>query len=204
MLDKIVTLIKDIQEYYDTIYVEWMKDYSGSELCNLRKKQVKDIRKDVEIYNEIVKYRAFLNEKTIITFPFQDKDWFDGTMTARVKAQNSIESKIDGYVRRNEKGEIPINKCLNDLFGIRIIIPTEMDCLAIREYVRICLPGYKVIDSSKGEYKAVHVYFMKSNMYFPWELQIWRECDVEINYASHETYKQEYTAWESRNEEVSR
>lgn len=39
----------------------------------------------------------------------------------RTKAKNSIEYKIKNYIENHENGKVPINKCLNDLFGIRII-----------------------------------------------------------------------------------
>ena len=32
---------------------------------------------------------------------------------------------------------------------------------------------YRCIDSSKFDYKAVHLYFKENNQSFPWELQIW-------------------------------
>lgn len=70
----------------------------------------------------------------------------------------------------------------------------------IRSLIELSYKGkYRCIDSSKGDYKAVHIYFKESNQAFPWELQIWNKCDVERNFASHKEYKQAYTIWEEEN-----
>ena len=60
-------------------------------------------------------------------------------------------------------------------------------------------PNLKVIDSSKGEYKATHIYFRDGNYNFQWELQIWNKCDEATNIESHRKYKQEYVKWEKSN-----
>ena len=60
---------------------------------------------------------------------------------------------------------------------------------------------YRCIDSSKFDYKAVHLYFKENNQSFPWELQIWNMCDMDSNFSSHKKYKQEYTAWEKESKE---
>lgn len=124
-------------------------------------------------------------------------------VTARVKAQNSIEYKIQNYkTEKHEYGKVPINKCFNDLFGIRIILDSLLSFDQISSFIESTYPGkYKCIDSSKNAYKAVHLYFKKSNQSFPWELQIWNACDVESNFNSHKKYKQEYTTWEKESKE---
>jgi hypothetical protein len=53
----------------------------------------------------------------------------------------------------------------------------------------------KFIDSSKNDYKALHLYFYGDNKFFPWELQIWRKSDFQKNEESHLLHKQEYTKW---------
>ncbi|MDR1018389.1 MAG: hypothetical protein LBM02_06770, partial [Lachnospiraceae bacterium] len=45
----------------------------------------------------------------------------------------------------------------------------------------------------KDGYKGLHFYFKnQSNYYFPWELQVWNEDDVEPNIESHEKYKRTF------------
>ena len=55
---------------------------------------------------------------------------------------------------------------------------------------------YRCINSSKDEYRAVHLYFRAGNYAFPWELQIWNERDANTNLVSHKAYKQDYVIWE--------
>lgn len=44
------------------------------------------------------------------------------SVTSRVKAQNSIEYKIDNYCNNHENGKIPLKKCMNDLLGITDLV----------------------------------------------------------------------------------
>lgn len=126
-------------------------------------------------------------------------------VTSRVKAQNSIEYKIQRYkTDLHEFGKIPVNKCINDLFGIRIFLDPAVPFEDIYTFVDVAYQQkYRCIDSSKYDYRAVHMYYKKNNRSFPWELQIWNKCDAVNNFASHKKYKQDYTTWEkvSRKEE---
>ena len=116
-----------------------------------------------------------------------------------VKNRNSIEYKIKNYIENHENGKITINKCLNDLFGIRIICKDQIDFSQINHLVKEKYDKLKCIDSSKIEYKATHIYFKQSNFEFQWELQIWNEDDEINNIRSHEKYKQDYVRWEKEN-----
>ena len=119
-------------------------------------------------------------------------------ITSRIKQLNSIEYKIERYQKGDLAGGMPINKCLNDLFGVRIIIDEIYDDKELREYLAERYPKLKVIDSSKDRYKATHLYFYNDNYSFPWELQIWKKVDESGNLLSHKKYKQGYTIWENR------
>ncbi|HEN4525682.1 TPA: GTP pyrophosphokinase, partial [Streptococcus agalactiae] len=45
----------------------------------------------------------------------------------------------------------------------------------------------------KDNYTGIHVYFKnKSNHYYPWELQIWDEKDVDQNIESHKLFKRHF------------
>ena len=120
-------------------------------------------------------------------------------VNARVKNRNSIEYKIKNYIENHENGKITINKCLNDLFGIRIICKDQIDFSQINHLVKEKYDKLKCIDSSKIEYKATHIYFKQSNFEFQWELQLWNEDDEINNIRSHEKYKQDYVIWEKEN-----
>ena len=196
--------LKDLIDYIQTVYTEVTNEWlNGTDAkINLKKSQVSDIDVDGTIYKNIMEYVQLLNEKSAdITLRLSSVCAYQ--VTARVKAQNSIEYKIQNYkTERHEFGRIPINKCINDLLGIRIILKFPLTFEEIHSFIQATYQGrYRCIDSSKLGYKAVHLYFRENNQSFPWELQIWNRCDVKSNFASHQKYKQEYTSWEKESKE---
>lgn len=198
--DELKALIDYIQSVYEQITDTWNKQAVGS--VNLKKSLVKDIDVDGKIYLTINEYVKLLNKHSSLIFielPFVCAS----QVTARVKAQNSIEAKIQNYkTQRHEFGKVPINKCFNDLFGVRIFLKNPLTYDEISAFIEETYHGkYKCIDSSKFEYKATHLYFKEGNTNFQWELQIWNECDRENNLNSHKKYKQEYTTWEKESKE---
>ena len=104
-------------------------------------------------------------------------------------------------MKNHENGKIPINKCFNDLLGIRIICNKQLTYEEILKLVDMKYSDLKCIDSSKYEYKATHIYFKKDNNTFQWELQVWNKVDEANNINSHERYKQNYVKWENENKE---
>lgn len=200
VFDDLKDLIDYIQSAYVEVTAEWLHT-TGAKI-NLKQSQVADIEVDGTIYKSIMEYVQLLNERSAsiaLQFPFI----CSCQVTARVKAHNSIEYKIQNYkTDRHEFGKIPINKCVNDLFGIRVFLETPLCFGDIYTFVENTYHGrYKCIDSSKFNYKAVHLYFKENNQSFPWELQIWNKCDADSNFASHKKYKQEYTTWEKESKE---
>lgn len=67
-------------------------------------------------------------------------------ITVRVKQLNSVEYKIHRYSTGQLEGKVPINKCFNDLFGIRIIINSD--------FLNENYFDLKLTDSSKNGYVA--------------------------------------------------
>jgi ppGpp synthetase/RelA/SpoT-type nucleotidyltranferase len=200
VLNELKDLIDYIQSVYSEVTTEWLE--SNHTRINLKKSLVSDIDVDGTVYKSIMEYVQLLNERSAhITLQLS----FVCTcqVTARVKAQNSIEYKIQNYkTAQHEFGKVPVNKCFNDLFGVRIILNSPLTFEEIHTFIEDTYQGkYKCIDSSKLAYKAVHLYFRENNKSFPWELQIWNRCDVENNFASHKKYKQEYTTWEKESKE---
>lgn len=122
-------------------------------------------------------------------------------INSRVKAQNSIEYKIYNYMtEKHEYGKVSLNKCFNDLYGIRIIFKDDVEYKDIKRFINEEYKGkLKCYNASKGEYVATHIYFKKDNYSFQWELQIWNKSNYETNIISHEHYKQSYTKWEKEN-----
>lgn len=200
VFDELKDLIDYIQLVYTEVTDEWL--HGASAKINLKKSLVADIDVDGTIYKSIMEYVQLLNERNA-GITLQLSFVCACQVTARVKAQNSIEYKIQNYkTDRHEFGKVPINKCVNDLFGIRIFLETPLTFDEIRAFVEATYQDkYRCIDSSKFDYKAVHLYFRKNNQSFPWELQIWNRCDAESNFSSHKKYKQEYTTWEKESKE---
>ena len=198
--DELKALIDYVQSVYDEITNIWQEQA----ICkiNLKKSQVKDIDIDGKIYSTINEYVKLLNKQSSIVF-IQLPSICSSQVTARVKAQNSIELKIQNYkTAKHEFGKVPINKCFNDLFGVRILLKKPLSYDEITAFIKQTYDDkYKCIDSSKLEYKATHLYFKQGNTNFQWELQIWNECDRENNLKSHKKYKQEYTTWEKESKE---
>ena len=102
-------------------------------------------------------------------------------ISIRIKQLNSIEYKIFRYNTGSLKGKVPINKCLNDLFGVRIIIDDSFTHDELMEHIEEKYLGMKLIDASKNGYVASHLYIMTANQLFPWELQIWKKEDERNN-----------------------
>ena len=118
-------------------------------------------------------------------------------------SMSSLQDKINRYYaeKKHEYGKISINKCVNDILGIRLIFNEEENLHEIMNYINKKYNNLKSIDSSKDGYVATHAYFIKNdNSKFQWELQLWNKKDVENNKECHEKYKQEYTKFENTSE----
>lgn len=196
-MKQIEEIINHIQYEYDNINNSWKKS-KNYEKINLKKSLIKDLNSRDRIMDTIFEYRDYIN-KNIINFSLNIQRCCFSTVriNTRVKAQNSIEYKIYNYQENHENGNIPINKCLNDIYGIRIITNKKVKYEDIQKIVSEKYKNLKCIDSSKGSYKATHIYFKDDNCSFPWELQIWNQEDEKSNLESHKKYKQGYTKWEN-------
>lgn len=122
-------------------------------------------------------------------------------INSRVKATNSIEYKINNYMSiKHEYGKVPINKCFNDIYGIRIILDKAVEYEDIKDFIeKYNYAKIKCYNASKQDYVATHLYFKKNNYSFQWELQIWNKEYEKSNILSHALYKQDYTKWENEN-----
>ncbi len=200
MLEDLNKLILFIEQKYNSLYEKW----KHSELfirVNQKKKLVKNIKEDNNILNSILQYRLFINENHLDLKIALNELGLTSEVNSRVKAQNSIEYKIRNYMsEKHNNGENPINKCFNDLYGIRIILNDRITYDEIKDFVEQRYEGkLKCIDSSKGEYVATHIYFTNDNFSYQWELQVWDKEHEKSNLRSHEKYKQDYTKWEKEN-----
>lgn len=200
MLDELENLIAFISSEYGRLYDKWKKSSLYIPI-NQKSKLVKNIVEDDSIYNSILNYRQFINENHLEFKMAMDKLNLSSQVNSRVKAQNSIEFKLENYMSsKHNFGEGPINKCFNDLYGIRIIFNKSVTHKEIENFIKKRFGNdLKCIDSSKGEYVATHIYFKIDNFSYQWELQVWNKENEKNNILSHEKYKQDYTKWEKEN-----
>lgn len=197
MLEELDKLIILIDEEYNRLHEKWQKSDVYVSI-NQKNRLVKDIKEDNNILNTIFNYRLFVNEHHLnLKLAFNHLKLVS-EVTSRVKAQNSIEYKFSNYMsEKHEFGKIPLNKCFNDLYGIRIIFHEDIKFEDIKDFVENRYNGkLKCYNASKSDYVATHIYFKNGNYSFQWELQIWDKSHEESNIISHEKYKQDYTKWE--------
>ncbi len=199
MLEELDKLINFIQTEYVQLTTKWeQSDYYTK--INLKSTQVCGLLENKLILDTIIKYREFINQNNIqLLMDFKKFNSENATVNIRTKAKNSIEFKIENYIKNHENGKVSINKCFNDLFGIRIICSEELSFDEVLKLINNKYDNLKCIDSTKNDYKATHIYFKKDNYNFQWELQIWNKIDEVNNIISHEKYKQDYVRWENEN-----
>ncbi len=207
-------LLEAIIECHNSFSEQYLNHLNSKNIIklNLKKVLVKDIAEFDDIvfcflpkyYDYIQGYMYLLNDLTA-TIDFE-YDYFDFDCRTRVKQNESMVNKIIYYcVGKNEEGKVSLNKCLNDLFGLRIMIGNydlekiyEKMCYYIDELKKNYKYKLKISDASKKCYSAIHIYIYgreNDNCSFPWELQIWNLKDKTANEECHKKYKQQYTEW---------
>ncbi|HBH4034443.1 TPA: hypothetical protein KSL09_003268 [Clostridioides difficile] len=137
----------------------------GKSLKNTLRKFNKD-----DIFKEIRNISRYLNTRKIdFKFP----------VSYRIKSYHSCLIKYDKYYPNME-----LNKCFNDLLGIRIIVDSYY------ELFEQDLSSFRLADMRTGKanddgYRGVHLYYQKSNFHYPIELQINTKIDRQINDLLH-------------------
>ncbi|HBH3700987.1 TPA: hypothetical protein KSK42_003228 [Clostridioides difficile] len=137
----------------------------GKSLKNTLRKFNKD-----DIFKEIRNISRYLNSRKIdFKFP----------VSYRIKSYHSCLIKYDKYYPNME-----LNKCFNDLLGIRIIVDSYY------ELFEQDLSSFRLADMRTGKanddgYRGVHLYYQKSNFHYPIELQINTKIDRQINDLLH-------------------
>ncbi len=197
MYEDLYNLVTIILSEYNRIYDKWKKHPLYRQI-NQKKKLVKDIYNDNSILNTIFNYRAFLSKNYFTLEDAFHKLNLTNTVSSRVKTKNSLEDKIANYMsEKHENGFIPMNKCINDICGIRIVFKDNIIYKDIKHFIETRFnEKLKCIDSSNLNYVATHIYFKCGNESFQWELQIWDKAHEETNIILHEQYKQDYIKWE--------
>ncbi|KIL71968.1 hypothetical protein [Pseudobacillus badius] len=203
-IDTVGTLIHEVIKLHKQ-FSEKFIELNGALCLNFKKTLVRDVVEQVDDSDTFVinqEFHSLLNtylrkiDQLIIDIDLEyTYNKFDFRL--RVKQLESIIYKLCHYNSgKEESGRLPLNKCLNDLLGFRIMMPGfQHGCESFSKMCQHIEKFYKIKyrNSSKGDYKATHVYFYGgSNKNFPWELQIWLPEDYMGNYESHAKHKQEY------------
>lgn len=196
LMDELTELIEFIQKQYDVINDEWLRDSKYITL-NMKTNKICDIYGNEIFLIYIFNYRHFIKNHIAKVVKELQRYPFKNIVSTRVKTINSIQYKIYNYMLNHENGKVALKKCLNDVFGIRMIFNEDIDYDIIKVYIDRFFPRLKCIDVRRGVYVAVHIYFGNDdNTKFQWELQLWDKKHEKTNLESHYKYKQDYTNWE--------
>lgn len=115
----------------------------------------------------------------------------------RIKMRDSTSIKLAHYAYKEKRNNsyYPLNKCLNDIYGVRLILKgVNSQKIEVK----------KLLDSKKADnklkkyyyrdrdgYKSFQCYFEMSNKVLPWELQIWDLEDKDNNARAHVQHERE-------------
>ena len=191
-IDIIDKLIDDILEDKKAFGEEFNVNALGA--YNLRKTSFSDIINDDEFVHHIIpnyisKLKSFIDQEQLLVFWLSKYDF-----QYRVKNPDTVFLKIKQYSEREkEKGKLQLKKSLNDLFGIRIILPgiisNKNNILLFLEREKENQKISRYYLREDGNYCGIHCYFAKDNFTFPWELQIWDAKSKADNYDEHELHE---------------
>ena len=135
-------LIDIIQDHFDAINKKW-KQSSDYLPLNMKKSRVEDIYKDESLLLYVFNYRKFINDNITGMVDTIQEQKFLNVVNTRVKALNSIQYKIQNYYFNHENGKIALKKCLNDIFGIRMIFDEHINFNEIKTYIKKEFPNLK-------------------------------------------------------------
>ncbi len=199
VLESIEGFISELSNFHHDLSNEWERSSSNTinfkhNLCKLYTNgtlllYLKDYQKFVQRYLLVKRPKE----------PLKECDSF--TVQRRVKEWDSLRDKIDRYLKRPEKGKVPLKKCLNDIVGFRLCLKCSLDRNELLQYLKCTFDDpkkFSCIDATKNGYTAIHVYIRESNLSPSWEVQIWNQKDIDANLQSHEAYKQDYTKYSER------
>lgn len=185
---EIFEVIENINELHKNFSFE-IRDILTYNLRRNVSKIVTDHGIDKDFQLLINDYKTALN---IHAVDFQEIQIRFPSVRSRIKQGESISEKLIYYKQTRENGAIPINKCLNDFLGFRLMVSNLSEiCKEIEKDARIEKIISRKYPRDDGDYHAYHLYFKnRKNVYFPWELQIWDITQAAQNELSHKEHKQ--------------
>ena len=199
IIRNIVEETMEMHERYSEEWRQYAKEH-GISLFNQKSNKVIQLKNNEAMFDAVQEYLLFLSEKSELNLVESGTEGY--ILNQRVKQFNSVVEKIEDYCNyRSEKGKVDISKCLNDLFGRRIVIDcdslTHEDVCSIIDNNKEHLTCIKRdVPGKDTHYVATHIYFKIDNKTFRWELQVWKESDAKSNQISHATHRYKYKKWE--------
>lgn len=146
-------------------------------------------------FKMIVDYTEFLTQEYLTSDNFFNLTINYG-LRSRVKLRESILIKLKKY-QTNElnSGSLSMNRCLNDLIGMRVIlngIEGSESCVRseLNELKQLGIIS-RWYFREDGDYQGYHCYFKLDNNSFPWELQIWDTKWQTKNLEDHKRHEAE-------------
>lgn len=172
-------------------------DVDMTQIRNLKKYKVENAVVDDYLMQYIIpRYIQSLNRHQELVLNIMQYQCGIGVeCRCRIKLRDTIYKKLNYNCSRSRSslGSLYVNKVLNDLFGMRIVVQNlNKKIEAVKRYLDYYSQEYsyfKYYVRRKNGYSAVHCYFQTSNRYFPWELQIWDIEDKETNILAHEEHE---------------
>ncbi|WP_165210668.1 hypothetical protein [Streptococcus tangpeifui] len=201
MFDEIVSLINEIGKLHQDFSHNFFK---GHIAYNLKRTRVDKVLQETS-YDEtfISLVDDYIEELSywLIFLEFNSKSLILETRF-RGKNKESALNKLYYYRVGKSDPTIPVQKCLNDLLGFRIIINNtiDYDCLLdkIKRSDKLNIKLFRPYVRTDENYKGIHLYVKSdNNHYFPWEIQIWQKSDEISNERSHRNHKEkrQYINW---------
>lgn len=201
-LEVIEKAIKEINDIHRSISEDHFELKNNT--FNLKSFLVKDCISSEEISPEFLEYINEYHNKLNLVIAYSDfeYEYDDSDARIRVKQKESIQNKLLAYYLTKNGGKIPVQKCLNDMLGFRLVFSDfDPDSVAFKEMManlKSELSLMKWYSRDKEGYKGTHIYFKNGdNIYFPWELQIWNKADSKSNEDAHDEHKakRSYITW---------
>lgn len=182
-VEDVLVLIETI----NTIHATFSKDYF--ETGEVPKHNLKRTIEHVPV-EDILTYRLYLHE-SINDYLMRNAAVLSGiSYYYRVKTAESILDKITRY--RNRPDGYAVNGYMNDIFGARVILSESQLQIVLKKMdaLKECFHLKNWYLREKEGYRGLHLYFKnQNNYYYPWELQLWSEQDIEHNIRSHQLVK---------------
>lgn len=182
-------LILEIRKQYDLFNADFYgKVPSNQPMVNLKKLLVDDFEQVIglDFVEAYLQALVVVNVKATVRRTLEngcDDQQLD--FRYRIKVFASLMTKLE----YNQDAHRYMAKIINDLMGIRVILPNLYQNQDLLGRWLESLVAQKVISRyyfrRDGNYRAIHCYFQSQNDYFPWELQIWDLKDARQNYQEH-------------------